>query len=519
MSSQDPGQIEILRELQSRRNTLSPGQIEALDELSSRFGLNAEASNEDIKAQQAAKFPTAEETGANPGTATIAKSQFMPDIGTPLRFLSGVGRGLMGLAMAPGAAIQSVGNPMAVMMPQIEQAAKASMATSPVEKAGRYAAAAIPAIGPMAAGIGERIGEGDIAGGLGEASTVVAPMVKSGLGIGPKLSDIHGPADTALGIRRRVIQSILKPPDAVASSGVDPVQAVMDLPPSASIKSMRAKVQGEITKSESALMDAINKRAEIAQQLGVDNGIDIEPILRSNVNDLIVQARRNGDNGMARQLNTMMNSRLAEMKKRLGGTYLSPLQILEEKRMLRDEINFKGTDKIVQNQNAAKLGIYRGFDSALDKLVPEASDINANYANYVAADKLIESQQHKIGNRDILSGNVTGNLKKLAPTALKTGINSALKVQAPEVPTPNIDVQLGMAGTRAYEFPPAPKPGVPPLVNTSGKAVVGPAIPEPKKVGTYGEGRGGKSVVGPAQKATILSAIDDLLSGKSPKKK
>lgn len=296
----------------------------------------------------------------------------------------------------------------------------------------------------------EAAGFGGAAVGSMIAPEIIKPVAKvAGKAASMTKAAIQG-TDTAATISRRVTQSILKPPEASKLSGADPVAEVMQLEPSASVKGIREKVQAKMATTEDQLQAAIDDRRQAAKDVGMEhaNGIDVEPILRSRVQTLIDQALRNGEGGVARSLNQFMNARLADIKNRLGSTYLTPEQILAEKRIIRDEINFKSQEVLQQNKNAAKLGVYRGLDSALDTLVPAAEPINKSYSGLVVADKLLETQLHRMGNADVLSGTMTGNLKKVVPTAIKTNISNALTPTAAPISVPNV-----------YEFHQPPRVG------------------------------------------------------------
>src|SRR4249920_2474259 len=75
--------------------------------------------------------------------------------------------GLVHAAMDPKAAVKGLLDAHAA---QLDKAKAAYSDGRYSEAAGHLAAAALPLIGPAAAHAGERIGEGDIAGGLGEGA-------------------------------------------------------------------------------------------------------------------------------------------------------------------------------------------------------------------------------------------------------------------------------------------------------------------------------------------------------------
>lgn len=128
----------------------------------------------DVLQQQAVKFPTAAERGAPAGSITEPANVFAPDRNTPWNIVKGLGRTATNIAMMPGAAIAAAGNPLSLAIPIQEQFAKAFLAPTASEKVGHTLGAMIPGIGPWAAGVGERIGGGDIAGGITEAASMMA---------------------------------------------------------------------------------------------------------------------------------------------------------------------------------------------------------------------------------------------------------------------------------------------------------------------------------------------------------
>lgn len=102
------------------------------------------------------------------------------------RFASGLGEMLNPLTMAEGL-YNTVRHPIdtgkAIIGQQGEQFKKAKAAEAEgrtSEMVGHSIAAAIPILGPMAAAAGEQIGSGDIAGGMGKATGILAPVVAGG---------------------------------------------------------------------------------------------------------------------------------------------------------------------------------------------------------------------------------------------------------------------------------------------------------------------------------------------------
>lgn len=113
------------------------------------------------------------------GAVATAENSPAPMQGSALgRFLSGFGQSVnpMGLIEAivnPNDPRRALQQGMAIS----DQISKARTAPTTSERLGHYAAAAIPPIGIPAANAGEAIGSGDVAGGLGQATGLLAPIV------------------------------------------------------------------------------------------------------------------------------------------------------------------------------------------------------------------------------------------------------------------------------------------------------------------------------------------------------
>lgn len=145
----------------------------------------------------------------------MAESQYLstdPAWGAPLppsaarRFAEGVTHTLnpMGLVQAALHPVDTVGALIDAHAQQLEKAKQAYTDGRYSEAIGHLGAAALPVLGPAAANAGERIGSGDIAGGLGEATGLLASVeVPRGVATaGKSLSGVRAtlaaPADVAL---------------------------------------------------------------------------------------------------------------------------------------------------------------------------------------------------------------------------------------------------------------------------------------------------------------------------------
>jgi len=112
----------------------------------------------------------------------IAEAEQLPEArgGAAGRFVSNAASALNPVAMAQGlygAVRHPIDTAQAVIGQQADQFGKAKQAFSEgrySEAAGHGVASALPLIGPAAAGAGEQIGSGDVAGGLGAASGLLA---------------------------------------------------------------------------------------------------------------------------------------------------------------------------------------------------------------------------------------------------------------------------------------------------------------------------------------------------------
>lgn len=122
------------------------------------------------------------------GAIAQAENSPAPVSGSALRrFLSGAGGMLNPVPMVTGlahAVVHPVDTLTGIGAAMADQGSKAKQAANDgryVEAAGHGLAAAIPVLGPTAAGVGERmVDTGDIATGIGETAGLVAPVVAAG---------------------------------------------------------------------------------------------------------------------------------------------------------------------------------------------------------------------------------------------------------------------------------------------------------------------------------------------------
>jgi hypothetical protein len=138
--------------------------------------------------------------------------------------------------------------------------------------AGHAAAGALPLVGPTAANAGDKIGEGDVAGGLGEAAglglSAVTPEITKGLGKG-LMRAAEPVAESALGIRN-VDRAVAKSPGRAAldmTSGFSPGKV--------------AGSAGDVIAARTALRDAILARSK--------NKVSLKPAV-TEIDDAIKKA-------------------------------------------------------------------------------------------------------------------------------------------------------------------------------------------------------------------------------------
>lgn len=102
----------------------------------------------------------------------------------PVRFMGGVAKVLNPVPFAQSLKTDPSGTLRGMWDAQVEQFQKGNAASMDalgmVERVGRYAAGALPILGPAAAHAGDTIAGGDMAGGLGEAAGLLGPIAGPG---------------------------------------------------------------------------------------------------------------------------------------------------------------------------------------------------------------------------------------------------------------------------------------------------------------------------------------------------
>ncbi len=144
-----------------------------------------------------------------------------PSAGTPepegesatSRFVGGVWKNLnpMGIVEAVKHPVDTLDAITDAITSNKEKARKAFKEGRYSEALGYAVASAIPVVGPAAANAGERIGEGDIAGGVGEGVGLVAPLAHAELG---------GAASAARGPVGRATSAVGRGSEALGKSGI-----------------------------------------------------------------------------------------------------------------------------------------------------------------------------------------------------------------------------------------------------------------------------------------------------------
>ncbi len=164
-----------------------------------------------------------------------------PGSGSAGRFVSGFTRavnpipGIKAIATDPQGLKHGIETN--IFEPQADQFSKAADAIhgrgefagmSPIgrasEVAGHGLAGALPLVGPAAANAGDRIGNGDVAGGLGETAGLIAPMLTA-----PPLAKSAGKAFEASA--RPLVKSALRLPGRTEAYGATPATAVLEETP------------------------------------------------------------------------------------------------------------------------------------------------------------------------------------------------------------------------------------------------------------------------------------------------
>ena len=298
-----------------------------------------------------------------------------------------------------------------------------------------------------------------------QAAPAIAGAVLEGA---PRALSAVNSTDAANFVQQRAANSLIKPKLVDFNFGANPIGESLKIPPATTMGKYLDNVKSAIGDSETKLQQAITDQKAAAAASGQPNGIDVGPSVQAAFDDMAKQATRDGNTGLASRLQDMGDTRIAELKSKYGGTYLTPEEILAEKRALSNEVKFKSSDTEQMNVNAAKADMYRALDSNLDTLVPQAKDINAEYGSRIQLSKLLEKRLQEGMNAPMIS------TSSLPETVFKTNLMKLL----------NYGKNAGNTGGSGYQFyqPPAPNPyniGGPNAVRVNAGPVVEPTIPAP----------------------------------------
>jgi ribosome-associated translation inhibitor RaiA len=396
-------------------------------------------------AKQAAKYPTREKFGVESGenmtvmeaVADLAKANAVGALQLPASIFHGavgLGKGMYGAIGNPekqaellGGIVKSTAAPFVTMgrnVLALDEAAGTNMLGTQravAQMAGMPTAAPTPEENRSAA----EFSGANAAAMLAEPAMAIVGKARTAVN-----RAITG-TETMQNASRRVTQSWLKPNKNSMDFGRDPVHEVAQLPKAYTIKQAETNIQNALADRESSLMEAIQRRQDVATAEGLENGIDIAPMLKESVAPVIKRALMDERPAIAKHIESAINKRIDAIKAKYGRTYLDPTEILTEKRLLADEVNFK-TDSIALNLNEAKQSMYQAMDEAFDTLLPEVKDINASYSGLIEANKLVGEVARKAGNAPLLAHDTIFKsiASKFPEVAIKTRINNMLRGEA-----------------------------------------------------------------------------------------
>lgn len=210
-------------------------------------------------------------------------------------------------------AIPKVYNRM-IAQPSAAEQAKVTQSfekNSPFEAVGHQVAAAVPLIGPWAANVGERIGSGDVSGGLTEAGTVFA---------GPEL------AKKGIELSKSTVAPVLS---RVAQSA--PVKAVTEIPKRA-VEPLGVGVPGERMVKQGL--------SPYAKQTGFDNA------LKTAANDIVdyhkdtpIKTVRDLDEALPKIKDDIQENEFKPVMERNGKTEFTPERAARVKQAVLDSVS------------------------------------------------------------------------------------------------------------------------------------------------------------------------------------
>lgn len=334
----------------------------------------------------------------------------------PIPFVKDIAANLQGTVMSPQPAFANASDANSAMTDTLRHTAEHPIAS---------ALSTIPLVGPALGSLAERLPH-DPTGAVAEGLTTAAGMMLPG----KVLESTKVPRGYAAD---RLISSLLKPEKASFDLGADPVQATLKSGAwGTTLGDFKASLQTRMARTEAIL--------QRAAEFHKGRTTDVAPIFVSQMAPELKQAALDGNQTMANRLQRITMNRVADIQDRYGTTRLTPAQVLAEKRLLKSEIKFT-QDEAQLNINRAKMGLYRGLDSAFDDMIPGAKELNQHYSGLIEADKLVDKRIFDARKSDILPTKNVLELPlaaaaKVAPTLLKT--TGAQLLRDRSVPAPTI---------------------------------------------------------------------------------
>lgn len=357
------------------------------------------------------------------------------------RFASGVWSNLNPVAAVKGlvnAGLHPIDTATNLLRAQGEEFKKAGEAPTMSEAAGHFAAGVVPVLGPMAAHAGERIASGDVAGGLGEGTGLVAPFgvadaaaqLGKAWGVVPKTSK-EIVADRLQQIAQEKVADVMAPkvgPNKVRF-GNQAAQVAPELLQRGDVQglsreALQSHLEGKLAESEAALDAAAAARnpkqvvytapilrelagkkaqltAQTVQQGGLKAGANVIPSPNAARAAQIDQAIQE-----IKQLGPVANY---ESLRRIRQAYDGPAKAIYSPSMTADYLK----------QQGSKLGaadVTGTLRSSLAKMDPQTAAANADYSLYrnatdvLSATEEIQRTRPKIGRQIAarLAGSVIG---------------------------------------------------------------------------------------------------------------
>lgn len=403
----------------------------------------------------------------NPKSAGITVNRntpvSVPDVqpdGAVSRFAQGVGRAATGLVQTPsaifnppqnasevglsaGASVVPGGAMTALALKRIVadpaadqyQKAKQEAANGNYFQAGGHGlAAALPVVGPFAASLGERAGQGDIAGALGEGvASVAIPKAVGAVAprVGTALRDnSYELANSYLGTRSGNFTFGKNPGRGIVEEGI--------------VAGTKPGALGQLysgLKKNAAERDAVLSTPQNAAKVA-----DYRPVVSDTVDNLYKSNFDAASNGKLNALNTLKNELTNKRKVNLftgevstsnapKNMNFSPLEATKYKTQLGNNTAFTGEPFSADVTNARR-SVYGAIDKKIDSLVPEVAPQNAHIADLIGAGDALQKtiyreQGHNVvGLRDLLevgSGVAGGHpLLGVAGAVARRGLASSL---------------------------------------------------------------------------------------------